>query len=67
MLFHCSVYKDCQDLWKAIVIDEFQDTSSMQYNFLRVLASHNRITIVGDEDQVHFFFVNFGLNSVSFI
>lgn len=48
-----SVYKECQDMWKAIVIDEFQDTSSMQYNFLRILASHNHITIVGDEDQVH--------------
>lgn len=34
------------------MIDEFQDTSAMQYDLLRVLASHNRITIVGDEDQV---------------
>ncbi|OVA14954.1 DNA helicase [Macleaya cordata] len=50
------VYKECQDLWKAIVIDEFQDTSSMQYNFLRILSSHNRITIVGDEDQSIFSF-----------
>ncbi|KAI3852799.1 hypothetical protein MKX03_028633 [Papaver bracteatum] len=50
------VYKECHDMWKAIVIDEFQDTSSMQYNFLRILASHNRITIVGDEDQSIFSF-----------
>ncbi|RZC48075.1 hypothetical protein C5167_041035 [Papaver somniferum] len=50
------VYKECQDMWKAIVIDEFQDTSSMQYNFLRILASHNHITIVGDEDQSIFSF-----------
>ncbi|CAJ1976560.1 unnamed protein product [Sphenostylis stenocarpa] len=27
------VFKECQDSWKAIVIDEFQDTSVMQYNF----------------------------------
>lgn len=39
-------------MYKAIIIDEFQDTSAMQYNLLRILASHNRITIVGDDDQV---------------
>ncbi|KAL5728448.1 hypothetical protein ACHQM5_001529 [Ranunculus cassubicifolius] len=50
------VCAESQDLWKAMVIDEFQDTSSMQYNFLRILASHNRITIVGDEDQSIFSF-----------
>ncbi|XP_076930968.1 ATP-dependent DNA helicase SRS2-like protein At4g25120 [Bidens hawaiensis] len=46
------VFKECQESWQAIVIDEFQDTSTMQYDLLRVLASHKRITIVGDEDQV---------------
>ncbi|KAK6117845.1 hypothetical protein DH2020_048408 [Rehmannia glutinosa] len=43
---------ECQESWKAIVIDEFQDTSAMQYGLLQILASHKRITIVGDEDQV---------------
>ncbi|RXH94826.1 hypothetical protein DVH24_024510 [Malus domestica] len=42
---------ECQESWKAIVIDEFQDTSAMQYSLLRILASHNHITIVGDDDQ----------------
>ncbi|CAA6669779.1 unnamed protein product [Spirodela intermedia] len=50
------VYKSCQDKWKAIVVDEFQDTSSMQYSLLRVLASHNCLTIIGDEDQSIFSF-----------
>ncbi|KAG6649008.1 hypothetical protein CIPAW_07G183200 [Carya illinoinensis] len=50
------VFKECQDSWKAIVIDEFQDTSSMQYNLLQLLASHKRITIVGDDDQSIFSF-----------
>ncbi|GAV73387.1 UvrD-helicase domain-containing protein/UvrD_C domain-containing protein [Cephalotus follicularis] len=50
------VFKESQDSWKAIVVDEFQDTSAMQYSFLRILASHNRITIVGDEDQSIFSF-----------
>ncbi|KAK7343980.1 hypothetical protein VNO77_13148 [Canavalia gladiata] len=45
------VFKECQDSWKAIVIDEFQDTSTMQYKLLRILASHHKITIVGDDDQ----------------
>ncbi|CAL9089149.1 unnamed protein product [Musa textilis] len=50
------VYNECLNTWKAIVIDEFQDTSSMQYRLLRILASHNRVTIVGDEDQSIFSF-----------
>ncbi|KAK2662040.1 hypothetical protein Ddye_000614 [Dipteronia dyeriana] len=50
------VFKECQDSWKAIIIDEFQDTSAMQYNLLRILASHNHITIVGDDDQSIFSF-----------
>lgn len=49
-----AVLEEYQESWKAIVIDEFQDTSVMQYSLLRILASHKRITIVGDEDQVHF-------------
>ncbi|XP_052731014.1 ATP-dependent DNA helicase SRS2-like protein At4g25120 isoform X2 [Vigna angularis] len=45
------VLKESQDSWKAIVIDEFQDTSAMQYKFLKILGSHHKITIVGDDDQ----------------
>ncbi|XP_022995240.1 ATP-dependent DNA helicase SRS2-like protein At4g25120 [Cucurbita maxima] len=50
------VYKECQDSWKAIIIDEFQDTSSMQYKLLQILASNRQITIVGDDDQSIFSF-----------
>ncbi|XP_021286637.1 ATP-dependent DNA helicase SRS2-like protein At4g25120 isoform X1 [Herrania umbratica] len=50
------VFKECQDSWKAIIVDEFQDTSAMQYSLLRILASHNHITIVGDDDQSIFSF-----------
>ncbi|CAI9302541.1 unnamed protein product [Lactuca saligna] len=50
------VFKECQESWQAIVVDEFQDTSSMQYDLLKLLASHKRITIVGDEDQSIFSF-----------
>lgn len=51
--FSLEVMKECQESWKAIVIDEFQDTSAMQYGLLRILASNKQITIVGDEDQVY--------------
>lgn len=50
------VFGECQESWKAILIDEFQDTSSMQYGLLKILASHKRITIVGDDDQSIFSF-----------
>ncbi|XP_052176378.1 ATP-dependent DNA helicase SRS2-like protein At4g25120 isoform X2 [Diospyros lotus] len=50
------VFKECQESWKAMVIDEFQDTSAMQYSLLRALASHKRLTVVGDEDQSIFSF-----------
>ncbi|XP_019441073.1 PREDICTED: ATP-dependent DNA helicase SRS2-like protein At4g25120 [Lupinus angustifolius] len=50
------VFKECQDSWKAVVIDEFQDTSAMQYKLLKILCSHNKITIVGDDDQSIFSF-----------
>ncbi|CAN1798739.1 ATP-dependent DNA helicase SRS2-like protein At4g25120 [Linum perenne] len=46
------VLKECQDSWKAILVDEFQDTSVMQYGLLQLLASHNHITVVGDDDQI---------------
>lgn len=42
-----------------MVIDEFQDTSAVQYGLLHILASHKRITIVGDEDQVKLVFSYF--------
>ncbi|VFQ77522.1 unnamed protein product [Cuscuta campestris] len=50
------VSKECQESWKAIVIDEFQDTSAMQYGLLLTLASHMKITVIGDEDQSIFSF-----------
>ncbi|XP_074317759.1 ATP-dependent DNA helicase SRS2-like protein At4g25120 [Silene latifolia] len=50
------VFSECQELWRAIIVDEFQDTSAMQYSLLRLLASHGQITVVGDDDQSIFSF-----------
>ncbi len=39
------------NLFDYILVDEFQDTSYMQYEILQTLAAKNNITIVGDPDQ----------------
>jgi DNA helicase-2/ATP-dependent DNA helicase PcrA len=41
-----------QQRFQHILVDEFQDTNTIQYAWLRVLAGNAaRITIVGDDDQ----------------
>lgn len=41
-----------QNIYRYILVDEFQDTSNIQYDFVNILAKKNRnIFIVGDEDQ----------------
>ena len=38
--------------FKYILVDEFQDTNTVQYNLVKMLASeHGNIFVVGDEDQ----------------
>ena len=48
-------HKDCGKRWSGkfdyVLVDEFQDTSFVQYQILKHLAQHNNITIVGDPDQ----------------
>ena len=41
-----------RERFEHILIDEFQDTNSIQYRWLKILAQpRNRITAVGDDDQ----------------
>lgn len=42
-----------QQHFKHVLIDEFQDTNSMQYRWLQLLTNHGKtpITAVGDDDQ----------------
>lgn len=41
-----------RERFQYIVVDEFQDTNSIQYQLVRLLAApKNNITIVGDDDQ----------------
>lgn len=42
----------CQDKFKYILVDEYQDTNFAQNEIVKLLASkYNNITVVGDDDQ----------------
>lgn len=46
------VLKYCQTRFSIILVDEFQDTNAIQYQFIALLAgANNRVMIVGDDDQ----------------
>lgn len=46
------ILKAYQDKFKYILVDEYQDTNTSQYLFIRILAqSHKNICCVGDDDQ----------------
>jgi len=60
LLLHCltlfarepEVLRDYQRKFKAVLVDEYQDTNVAQYLWLRLLAQdHKNITCVGDDDQ----------------
>ncbi len=49
---HPEVLKLYQNQFKYILVDEFQDTNSVQYSLIKLLADiHKNILVVGDEDQ----------------
>ncbi|MFC3651742.1 3'-5' exonuclease [Dyella humi] len=47
-----AVLEHYQQRWRYLLIDEFQDTNSLQYAWIRVLAGRTGQTfVVGDDDQ----------------
>ncbi|GMQ89315.1 MAG: DNA helicase II [Gammaproteobacteria bacterium] len=51
-LQHPELLKHYQERFQHILVDEFQDTNTIQYAWLRVLSgTQANITIVGDDDQ----------------
>ena len=49
---HPDILKEYQDIYKYILIDEYQDTNEAQYILTKLLSEKNRfITCVGDDSQ----------------
>ena len=46
------ILKKYQNMWKYVLVDEYQDTNKPQFEFIQCLAKeHRQICVVGDDDQ----------------
>ncbi|SEI87166.1 DNA helicase-2 / ATP-dependent DNA helicase PcrA [Allopseudospirillum japonicum] len=49
---HSDILAHYQQRFRHILVDEFQDTNTLQYAWLRLLAGQDaKLTVVGDDDQ----------------
>ena len=54
---HDDVRKKYSDMWKYVLVDEYQDTNIVQNLIVKQLSlSHNRVTAVGDDFQLIYSF-----------
>jgi DNA helicase-2/ATP-dependent DNA helicase PcrA len=60
-----SVLREFQEKYRFILVDEFQDTNSIQFELLKLLAArHKNLTVVGDDDQSIFRFRGASLSNI---
>ncbi len=51
-LKNASILEHYQQRWRYLLVDEFQDTNTLQYAWIRVLAgTSGQVFVVGDDDQ----------------
>ena len=49
---HPDALEECRDRYRYIMVDEYQDTNSSQFNLMNSLAcEHRNFCVVGDDDQ----------------
>lgn len=52
LLTNAALREHYQTKFRSLLVDEFQDTNTLQYAWLKLLAGeHNAVMIVGDDDQ----------------
>ncbi|PYM68306.1 MAG: hypothetical protein DME10_27565, partial [Candidatus Rokuibacteriota bacterium] len=59
------VRKRCQDRYRFVLVDEFQDTNYAQFEVVKLLATrHRNVTVVGDDDQAIFRFRGASMSNI---
>ena len=65
LLFNPSLAASISSKYNYIMVDEYQDTNDLQYEFLKLLCtSHNNICVVGDDDQSIYGFRGANINNI---
>lgn len=55
----------CQERYRFILVDEFQDTNYAQFEVVKLLAAkHRNVTVVGDDDQAIFRFRGASMSNI---
>jgi len=59
------VLRRCQERYRYILVDEFQDTNYAQFEVVKLLAAkHRNVTVVGDDDQAIFRFRGASMSNI---
>jgi DNA helicase II / ATP-dependent DNA helicase PcrA len=49
---HQDVLKSCREMYRYVMVDEYQDTNGKQFQLINALTSeHRNLCVVGDDDQ----------------